>query len=49
MAHLAIYDLSGKLVKSEMVETGNAVSVNELKSGIYFVKVGSSVRKIVKL
>jgi len=46
---LAIYDLSGKLVKSEMVETGNAVSVNELKSGIYFVKVGSSVQKIVKL
>lgn len=46
---LAIYDLSGKLVKSEMVETGNVVSVSELKSGIYFVKVGSSVQKIVKL
>jgi hypothetical protein len=46
---LAIYDLSGKMVKREMVEAGNAVSVNELKSGIYFVKVGSSVQKIVKL
>ena len=46
---LAIYDLSGKLVISEMVEAGNVVSVSELKSGIYFVKVGSSVQKIVKL
>jgi hypothetical protein len=46
---LAIYDLSGKMVKSELVEAGNAVSVKELTSGIYFVKVGSSVQKIVKL
>ena len=46
---LAIYDLSGKMVISEMVEAGNVVSVSELKSGIYFVKVGSSVQKIVKL
>ena len=46
---LAIYDLSGKLVISELVEAGNTVSVSELKSGIYFVKVGSSVQKIVKL
>ena len=46
---LAIYNIAGKMVKSEMVETGNSVSVSELKSGIYFVKVGSSVQKIVKL
>ena len=46
---LAIYDLSGKMVKSELVEAGNTVSVSALKSGIYFVKVGSSVQKIVKL
>ena len=46
---LAIYDLSGKLVISELVEAGNTVSVSELKSGIYFVKVGSSVQKVVKL
>ena len=46
---LAIYDLSGKMVKSALVEAGNTVSVSALKSGIYFVKVGSSVQKIVKL
>lgn len=45
---LAVYDLSGKLVKSQVVEAGNTVSVNELTSGIYFVKVGASVQKIVK-
>ena len=44
---LAVYDLSGKLVKSEMVEAGNTVSVSELNSGIYFVKVGAYVQKIV--
>jgi hypothetical protein len=46
---LTIYDLSGKLVKSQIVETGNSVSVSDLNKGIYFVKVGSSVQKIVKL
>jgi len=44
---LTVYDLSGKLVKSEMVEAGNTVSVSELNSGIYFVKVGAYVQKIV--
>jgi hypothetical protein len=46
---LAIYDLSGKLVKSEIVVAGNAISVNELKNGTYIVKMGSLVQKIVKL
>ena len=45
---LTIYNIAGILVKSEMVEAGSAVSVNELTSGIYFVKVGSLVQKIVK-
>jgi hypothetical protein len=45
---LTVYDLSGKEVKSEMVKAGNTVSVSELTSGIYFVKVGTSVQKIVK-
>lgn len=46
---LAVYDLSGKLVKSQTVEAGNSVSVSDLNKGIYLVKVGSSVQKIVKL
>lgn len=46
---LTIYDLSGKLVKSQTVEAGNSISVSDLNKGIYFVKVGSSVQKIVKL
>jgi len=45
---LTVYDLSGKRVKSERVEAGNSVSVGELNSGIYLVKVGASVQKIVK-
>lgn len=44
---LTVYDLSGKQVKRAMVEAGNSVSVSELNSGIYFVKVGAYVQKIV--
>lgn len=46
---LTIYDLSGRLVKSQTVEAVNSVSVSDLNNGIYFVKVGSEVKKIVKL
>lgn len=45
---LTIYNIAGTMVKSEIVEVGSKVSVNELASGIYFVKVGSLVQKIVK-
>jgi len=44
---LTVYDLSGKQVKRAMVEAGNSVYVSELNSGIYFVKVGAYVQKIV--
>ena len=46
---LFVYDLAGKKVFSKLVSAGESVSVSELKTGIYFVKMGSSVQKIVKL
>ena len=46
---LGVFDLSGKLVKSTTVKVGDIVSVSNLNSGIYFVKVGALVQKIVKL
>ncbi|MDG1849480.1 MAG: DUF4465 domain-containing protein [Flavobacteriales bacterium] len=45
---LTVYDLSGKRVKSYLVEAGNPVSMTELNSGIYIAKVGAFVEKIVK-
>lgn len=45
---LTVYDLSGKRVKSHLVEAGNPVSMTELNSGIYIAKVGAFVEKIVK-
>jgi hypothetical protein len=46
---LSVFDLSGKLVKFTTVESGDVVSVSNLNRGLYFVKVGSLVQKIVKL
>ena len=46
---LGVFDLAGKLVKSTTVKVGDIVSVSNLNSGIYFVKVGALVQKIVKL
>lgn len=46
---LGVFDLSGKLVHSTIVKVGDIVSVSNLNSGIYFVKVGALVQKIVKL
>ena len=46
---LLVFDLAGKLVLSTVVSAGEFVSVADLKTGIYFVKIGSSVQKIVKL
>ena len=46
---LSVLDLSGKQVKNEPVEVGSTISVSDLKSGIYFVKIGSTVQKIIKL
>ena len=43
-----LYDMTGKLVKREWVESGAPVSVNDLLSGFYFVKIGTTTKKIVK-
>ena len=45
---LSLFDLSGKLVKSNSVVSGNPISMSELKSGLYIAKVGSHIKKIVK-
>jgi hypothetical protein len=45
---LSLFDLSGKLVKSNSVVAGNPISMSELKSGLYIAKVGSHIKKIVK-
>ena len=46
---LCVFDLSGKLVHATTVKVGDIVYVSNLNSGIYFVKVGALVQKIVKL
>ena len=46
---LGVFDLSGKLVHATTVKVGDIVSVSNFNSGIYFVKVGALVQKIVKL
>tara|TARA_B110000967_G_C18859241_1_gene548979 strand:- start:419 stop:1324 length:906 start_codon:yes stop_codon:yes gene_type:complete len=46
---LSIYDLSGKLMIDTFVAQGNTVSVSDFKPGVYFVKMGASVQKIIKL
>jgi len=46
---LCVFDLSGKLVQATTVKVGDIISVSDLNSGIYFVKVGALVQKIVKL
>lgn len=42
-----VYNLTGKLVK-KMQAQGSAVSVADLKQGVYFVKVNGTTSKIVK-
>ena len=46
---LCVVDLSGKKVLSTVVSAGESISTADLKTGIYFVKMGSLVQKIVKL
>ena len=36
---VSIFDVSGKMVRNVFVEAGDEVLVNELNSGIYFVKL----------
>jgi hypothetical protein len=43
---LRIYDVTGKIVKSEELKgKSNRVSLNGIKDGIYFVKVGNEMVK----
>jgi hypothetical protein len=46
-----IYDISGKIVlvpHSLLLSSNNSIDVSSLKSGIYFIKIGKNVAKIVK-
>lgn len=45
---LTIYNLSGTLVKNLLVEAGSPVFVDNLKPGVYFVRMSSGTQKIVK-
>lgn len=45
---MSIFDLSGKRIVTQTVEAGSTVSLMELTAGVYFVKVGSLVEKIIK-
>ncbi len=53
--HLSLYDVSGKLVlQNENYKDGERLSVNHLKAGIYFVRLGDSagnisIGKLIKL
>lgn len=45
---VTIYNLCGKLVKNSLVEAGSPVSIEDLKPGVYFVRMSSGTQKIVK-
>ena len=50
---VSIYDVTGKLMQSVLASSsGEAISVSDLSSGIYFVKIftekGSSTKKLIK-
>ena len=42
-----IYDLNGKLVKSLPNSFSNTIEVNNLVSGIYFIKIGNETKKVI--
>lgn len=44
---LEIFDLTGKLIQNELVGNGTKVSLAGLQSGIYFLKINDSRRKLI--
>ena len=45
---IEIYDLSGKLWKSIPINQASKVNVSALKNGVYFIRIGSKVSKLIK-
>ena len=50
-AKIEIYDISGKVLKTQQVTSQNEavkIDISDLSDRIYLVKAGSSVSKIIK-
>ena len=47
-ADAILYDVAGKLVLRETIVGNAAISLNSLKSGVYFLQVGNNTQKIIK-
>jgi formylglycine-generating enzyme required for sulfatase activity len=45
--HLEIFDLTGKLIRNELVSNETKVSLIDLQSGIYFLKINDSRKKLI--
>jgi len=45
---LSILDLQGRIKKSISLNTNNKIDIQDLPSGIYFIKVANSVQKFIK-
>ena len=45
--NVRLFDVNGKLVTDKLI-TGNMLDISDLESGIYFVRLGNSVTKIIK-
>lgn len=49
MAQLTITNLSGKIMQSCMISSGESINIASLIKGIYFVKVNDQTLKLIKL
>jgi hypothetical protein len=49
---IEIYDIAGKLQRCTILynssQSGSSVDISQLKSGLYFLKLGSEVQKFIK-
>ena len=45
--HVELYDINGKFLKAYNMDNNKlAISISDLSTGIYFVKIGNSIRKL---
>lgn len=44
-----IYDIHGKIIVDSVVGNGSEINIEQLKSGVYFIKINSSIIRFVKL
>ena len=47
MEDMTIFNVVGAAVLQRMVENGDRVDVSDLREGVYFVKLGNQLNKLV--